>query len=249
MKHTKLFEEFTKSLNEAKGIPPEALATIKGIGLGKRAFNKQAFDSSNGMEMKTFDRNQFKTELSNAVSRIVGFSSFEMNGPFIYFNVSEFTQILIVLDDFRANDFHPAPVSMEIHFVDLFNAKRTITKSSPMYFASYQEGANIIASFLSTNLSAIQSLSNTQDEISLSIRKMYSNADAMKIKKAIRYPGDSEVYAILLSLLENKVGDDRAVALKNAINILNTYLNDASYIAAPQFDSTNPKPKPMYRNS
>ena len=69
-----------------------------------------------------------------------------------------------------------------------------------------------------------------------SIKNLYSDRDAMRIKKALTFgvtPRDnSPARAILLSALENNEPQNRADSIKNIIDILTQYVNDDIYINA-----------------
>jgi hypothetical protein len=73
-----------------------------------------------------------------------------------------------------------------------------------------------------------------------SIKNLYSDRDAMRIKKALTFgitPRDnSPANAILISALESNEPQDRADSIKNIINVLNQYLNDDIYISAAKVD-------------
>jgi hypothetical protein len=73
-----------------------------------------------------------------------------------------------------------------------------------------------------------------------SIKNLYSDRDAMRIKKALTFgitPRDnSPANAILISALESNEPQDRADSIKNIINVLNQYLNDDVYMNAAKID-------------
>ncbi len=237
MKHTKLFEEFVNDnqmIYEAKGAPGEIIELVKKIQLGARVTGKKATDNSSAAET---DPNVFDTLLKQRLSsfdflQLDSDSGVARGLSYHYFNVGNYICIKVVQRDGEAS----------IYLQDILNGYRDLKKV--IIYGNAEELTDAIFNIISTNINLFSQIadSNSDGDISLSIRKLYSDDEAISIKKAIKYgiSGNACANAILLSALEADPAD-RINDIKNIINVLNQYLKDKDYIKAPQFDDTNPR--------
>lgn len=111
-------------------------------------------------------------------------------------------------------------------------------------YGTVADMTDAIAGICSTNSSLFNQISSTRtpsNEMPVSIKILYNNKEAIKIKKAMLGGEIASAHAILLSALETSQPVDRLKEIQNIVNILNQYLKDDYYINAAQFNNTNPQ--------
>lgn len=237
MKHITLFEEFTNSLNEAKGAPDNIVALVKQIQLGARVTGKQVTNSSASQRIDLTEfTNVLKQKLSsfNFLQFDAKGSSVKGFGSFTYYDLGSYIKLMIIATPDGAT---------EILINDTLTQKDL--KKVKIY-GNIADMTDAVLNIVSQNNSLFDQISNTSDtpgEMPVSIRTLYSDNEAIKIKKAILYGvgGNNTAHAILLSALETSQPADRLKNIQNIINVLNQYLKDDYYINAAQFNNTNPQ--------
>ncbi len=234
MKYTKLFEEF---VNEGNTVPDDVMSLVKKIKLTDKFLNRGQNDYVEHVDRLyngyRFNPTEVFTLLDNKLkNRTMPKHTDEINIDIAYrkYHINDYISINIT----NTNTSTTIAITDTLKYrnlkqVSLSGVAQSISDSLAKFFI---ENASLLVQ--------LENVGNASGEMPLSIKKLYADADAMRIKKAITYgiEGNSATYAILLSALETSEPGERINDVKNAINILNQYLKDKGYINAAKFDNT-----------